>query len=488
VSIPVSCSLISPSRLASSPSWRRWTAVGLATACVLVGCGSSRSTSTTAGPILPSTPAGAQARWLVQAFNHLPISDAALRAHVSPVLLGKTTSAQLDSGLVGVAQVRLVSVTTSRARSIAFVLSIRGGQRFRGALTVDSKGLIASILPMQALPSMASPRSVIPRLASGWVAQPVTFQAGGVTIYGTYTHPRTAAARTIPAAVLLAGAGTATDRNDNGTSTDPNGTTVTQLNRNTLEAIANWLSADGIASLRYDKLGSGYTGWGRYAGHTSQVGLKTYEQEAVAALTFLTGRRQVNPSRLVAVGHSLGGAYALLLATGAAAHAPKIHAVVLLEPVPARILSLMVPAPGTVSPRLQQSFEHAVASLRRTGRLPSKLPAAVSDSFKPSDWGAPLEVSQIDRYDPAALAAQLPPDTAVLLTCSNMDQYFTCAMEDRIASGLSKGNAKIDFVHLDGVDHLLKEDLTKDSATWNQALPFSSQLRSALRTFAAKNL
>jgi hypothetical protein len=61
-------------------------------------------------------------------------------------------------------------------------------------------------------------------------------------------------------------------------------------------------------------------------------------------------------------------------------------------------------------------------------------------------------------------------------------------MENRIATGVSKANAKIDYVHLDGVDHLLKEDLTKDSATWNQALPFSSQLQAALRTFAAKNL
>jgi uncharacterized protein len=468
--------------------WRRWALVGLAFASVLVGCGSSQSTSTTAGPTFPGTPAGAEASSLVQALNHLPLSEAWLRAHVSPAVLRKTTAAELNSGVIGVAQVRLVSVMSSQARSIAFVLSIRGGQRFRAGLTVDSKGLIASVAPMQALPSMASPQSVIPRLASGWVAQPVTFQAGGVTIYGTYTHPRSATAGTIPAAVLLAGSGTATDRNDNGTVTGPNGKNVWQPNRNTLEAVANWLSADGVASLRYDKLGSGQTGWGRYAGHTDQVGLRTYEQEAVAALSFLTRQPQVNPSRLAAVGHSEGGEYALLLATGLAAHAPRIHAVVLLEPVPARMLSFMVPAAGTVSPSLRQAAERAVASLRHTGRLPGGLPAAVTSSFDPTRWGTQLELSQIDRYDPAVLAAHLPPDTAVLLTCSNMDQYFTCSMENRIATGVAKANARIDFVHLDGVDHILKEDLTEDPATWSQALPFSSQLQAALKTFAAKNL
>ena len=127
------------------------------------------------------------------------------------------------------------------------------------------------------------------------MARPVTFQAGGVTIYGTYTHPRTAAARTIPAAVLLAGSGTATGRNGNN---------LRQPDRDTLEAVANWLSADGVASLRYDKLGSGQTGWGRYRAHPERAGIKVYEQEAVAAFSFVARQPQVNPSRLAVVGHS----------------------------------------------------------------------------------------------------------------------------------------------------------------------------------------
>ena len=122
------------------------------------------------------------------------------------------------------------------------------------------------------------------------------------------------------------------------------------------------------------------------------------------------------------------------------------------------------------------------------GRLPSGLPAPVTNSFNPADWGTGLEISQIDRYDPAALAAKLPPQTALLLTCSNADQYFTCAIEDRIAAGVAKAGARIDFVHLDGVDHILKEDIAGDSAVWNQALAFSAQLRSTLKTFAANEL
>jgi hypothetical protein len=100
--------------------------------------------------------------------------------------------------------------------------------------------------------------------------------------------------------------------------------------------------------------------------------------------------------------------YALLLATGRAAHAPRIHAVVLLESLPARMLSFFVPAPGTVSPSLRHEAEHAVASLRRTGAFPSGLPAAVANSFNANGWGTQLEISQVDRYDPAILAAKPP--------------------------------------------------------------------------------
>ena len=208
-------------------------------------------------------------------------------------------------------------------------MSIRGGQRFRVDVTVDAHGLISNITP-QEVPPAASPASVIPALAPGWVAQPVTFEAGGVTIYGTYTHPGSAAAGTVPAALLIAAYGSSTDRNDNAPG---------QPDRNTLEAVASWLSADGVASLRYDKLGSGQTGWGQYAAHPEQAGLGTYEQEAAAALDFLAGQRQVDRARLAVSGHSEGGIYALLLASGLAGPAPRVRAVVLLEPVPMRFLS-----------------------------------------------------------------------------------------------------------------------------------------------------
>ena len=459
---------------------------------VLAGCGGSARPSQGSGPAFPGTPAGAQARWFFQALGRLPIPDAAIRAHFAPAFLAKAPPAFINARLAGAGQLGLVSVTPKGPNLVAFVMSIRGAQRFRVELPVDTHGQIDNLQAQELAPT-ASPASVLPALAPGWVAAPVTFEVGGVTIHGTYTHPSSATAGTLPAAVLLGGSGSVTDRNDNAPG---------QPNRNLLKAMANWLSADGVASLRYDKLGSGQTGWGRYAAHPGRAGIRPYEQEAVAALRFLAGQRQVDRARLAVFGHSQGGIYALLLASGLAGHAPKVRAVGLLEPVPIRFLDLVGQSSiasltravqnGQITAAqahsLGQAIARAIASLRRTGTLPARLPDGAAGTFNRNGSGTLLELRQIDRYDPAAVAAKLPAHTAVLLTCSNADNYFGCAEVDHLAAGLTKASARLDFVHLDGVDHFLKEDITKDPATFNQSLPFSAQLRAALKTFLASNL
>ena len=460
--------------------YRDWCIVAFAVVSVLAGCGGSHTatTASTSTVAFPSTPAGAQARWLLQAAASLPISNAAARAHFSQAYLAHMRPAAINSALAVMRPLRLVSVKSSQPNSLVFVVTVRGTQPFQITVGVDARGLIASAPILPRVPT-ASPASVVPPLAAGWEAQPVSFEAGGVRIYGTYTHPSVAAAGVIPGALLLGGSGTVTDRNDNSPQ---------QPNRNLLEAVANWLSADGVASLRYDKVGSGQTGWGRYAGHPERVGLKVYEQESTAALSFLAGQRQIDRARLAVLGHSQGGVYALLLATGLAGHAPKVHAVVLLEPLPDRQLNLAMRAAGTIPLNLRHALARAIASLRRTGTLPSGLPAEVVNGFTPSGSGTYLEVSQLDRYDPAVLAAKLAPQIPVLLTCSNVDDKFDCADEDRLAAGLAKAHAKLDYLHLDRVNHFLKDDITGDPAAYNQALPFSNQLRSELQRFLSNGL
>jgi len=109
---------------------------------LVAGCGSSPAPSAGPGPAFPSTPAGVQARWLFQALGSWPIPDAAIRAHFAPAVLATTSPADLNLSLADWKQLGLVSVTSERPNSVAFVVSIRGGQRFRVDLTVDAHGLI----------------------------------------------------------------------------------------------------------------------------------------------------------------------------------------------------------------------------------------------------------------------------------------------------------------------------------------------------------
>jgi hypothetical protein len=106
----------------------------------LAGCGGSHLSSAGAGPAFPSTPAGVQARWLLQALGSWPIPDAAIRAHFAPAVLAATSPADLNVLFAEWKQLGLVSVTSKQPGSVEFVVSVRGGQRFRVDLTVDSHG------------------------------------------------------------------------------------------------------------------------------------------------------------------------------------------------------------------------------------------------------------------------------------------------------------------------------------------------------------
>lgn len=287
--------------------------------------------------------------------------------------------------------------------------------------------------------SPAATRSPSAAIEGAWTDQPVTFQAGGLTVYGTYRHPVTrtgqGSARLIPAVVLIPG-NAFTDRNGN--------TPDFPAPINEIQAIADLLSADGVASLRFDRVGSGQTGFGPYAGSRSTVGFdlsgvpfKPVEQEAAAALRFLASQHGIDRTRLGVIGHSEGAVYALLLAAGA--------------------------DPADSGP----------------GPLPHVRALGLLEPFNGSWTG---------RYDPAKLIAGLSPGMPVLVTCSNADIQVTCAEVGHLRAWLAGAEAAVDFVPLIGVDHVLKQDSSGSRDNYTKPLPFSPQLRQALRTFVQQNL
>src|SRR5580693_548120 len=100
----------------------------------------SAATGTTAAT-LPTTPPGAQARWLLGAIAHLPISAATITAHFAPVFVAKIPPAQLNAVLAHVTSLRLDTVLTSTSEFVALAVT-DNGQPQSVSLRVDAHGLI----------------------------------------------------------------------------------------------------------------------------------------------------------------------------------------------------------------------------------------------------------------------------------------------------------------------------------------------------------
>ncbi len=140
---------------------------------------------------------------------------------------------------------------------------------------------------------------------------------------------------------------------------------------------------------------------------------------------------------------------------------------------------------ATVASAVKRVLSSAVTSLRTSGKVAAGLPYGIGSILNPA---TARYLSQADKFDPGVLAAHLGRDMPVLVTCSNADIQVTCSEVDNIAYGLGKAGALIDFVHLTGVDHVLKVDSSGTSAHYTDSLPFSPQLATALAGFVSKYL
>jgi uncharacterized protein len=358
--------------------------------------------------------------------------------------------------------------------------------RTRVARRRGSSALVALLLVVGAAPFVATaPASATSSTQTlQWVDQNVTFQSGGMTIYATYRHPANSATK-VPGALLIAGSGP-TDRNGN--SNLEAGTI------DTLKTLADWFSEDGVATLRYDKLGSGKTGLGKYASNPDSIGISVFEQESRSALEFLAAQKDVNPNELGVFGHSEGALFALLLATGHDGPVPPIHAVGLLEPLSVRYLDLISDQidaslksqvkSKAITKSLEKTVEgiaaKAILQIRTKGTVAANLPYGLASLLNPGDA---LFLSQTDKYDPEVLAGQLAKHTEVFDTCSNADIQVTCKEVDHMFNGFLTSKATLDFVFLEGVDHVLKVDGSKTGNDYTKNLPFSPYLKKYLAKF-----
>ena len=237
---------------------------------------------------------------------------------------------------------------TPRAHALATLLVLAAALGC-GPATTEAAGGGTAVEPEPGTPEpVAEARPPIPE---GVVEEEVSFEAAGVTVYGTLTRSESAAKHT--AVLLIAGSGP-TDR-------DWNSPLLPGTN-GSARLLAHALAQHDIVTLRYDKRGTGAT----VAPET--ITMADYLAEQLGALELLRGRDCVDPARVFVAGHSEGALHALRLATSAAG---ELAGVILLSG-PARSLG------DTMVRQISEQFAGAVAA----GAIDQATADAESERFR----------------------------------------------------------------------------------------------------------
>lgn len=119
--------------------------------------------------------------------------------------------------------------------------------------------------------------------------------ANGFSLAATVTRPAASAGK-VPAAVLVASPG-------------PQGREHLSYGVPIFGQLAGHLAAAGVLVVRYDARGVGQTG-----GRIESAGIPEYGEDALAAVTWLRKRPDVDPNRIILVGYGDGGPVALAAA------------------------------------------------------------------------------------------------------------------------------------------------------------------------------
>ncbi|MGE2726313.1 hypothetical protein [Mycolicibacterium pulveris] len=303
-----------------------------------------------------------------------------------------------------------------------------------------------------------------------WVDEDVSFVDAGLTIHGTYRHRPDAAPG--PAALLISESGN-TDRNGDNAVAGP----VANMRQ-----LAELLSERGVASLRYDKIGTGQTGLGPYAQRPTDVVSAVYTSGAKAAVRYLAAQPGTDGDRISVYALGEGTVHAMALAADTGADAPKIGALGLFQPLPGRYLDMITNrVRATGDPAALDAWLAAVDQVRATGTAPETLPEGLGALLNAGNVNAVVEA---DKIDPVALAATVPAGTRVLLTCSDADGQARCDDVEPLIDAL--GHTALTVVELTGVNHVLRDDASDNVANYANQEPLSPQVVDALDGFVGK--
>jgi dienelactone hydrolase len=282
-------------------------------------------------------------------------------------------------------------------------------------------------------PAPAPPRAWTPPAyddPSAYQSVEVTVGAGPA-LPATLTLPRVA--QPVAAVVLVHGSGP----NDRNEAIGPN---------RPFADIAAGLASRGIAVLRYDKRTK--VAPGMFAPTHSFTVVEEVIDDARAAVALLRARPQIDPRRIVVLGHSLGATLAPRIAQGDA----DVAAIVLLAGTARPLADVIVEQVEYLSALGGPPDAQAQARIAAV-----KAAAARARAVKAGDTGAPIlnlppaYWADLNAYDPAATAAALKIPMLVLQ--GGRDYQVTTLDFDRFRAALA-GRANATTTLLPRLNHL----------------------------------
>jgi pimeloyl-ACP methyl ester carboxylesterase len=243
----------------------------------------------------------------------------------------KATMDSPDQGAKG------IPVTNAVLKGDSLLLALpQAGIQYAGKVEADlitgtfKQG--GAAFPLDLKRSVGAPKQVlrpqVPQSPFPYASEEVTFknESAGITLAGTLTVPKSG--KNFPAVVLISGSG-------------PQNRDEEILGHKPFLVLADYLTRQGIAVLRYDDRGTAASG-GVFIGATSA----DFAQDATAALQYLRSRKEINSKKVGIAGHSEGG----LIAPMIAAQLPKeVAFLVLLAPPAVRGDSLLLLQQGLIA-------------------------------------------------------------------------------------------------------------------------------------------
>jgi pimeloyl-ACP methyl ester carboxylesterase len=295
--------------------------------------------------------------------------------------------------------------------------------------------------------------------------------ANGFILAGTLSRPTQSTASRLPAVVLVGGTGPS-DRDE------------MVFGIPILGQIANALADAGFIVVRYDKRGIGQSG-----GRAESASLNDFADDVRAVVKMLSDRKDVDPKRIAVIGHSEGGAVALI----AGAKEKKIAAIALIAANGVPGAELILAQQQHLLNKSQLSAEEKQAKIDLQKRIHEAVITGKGWDQLPADVRRQVdnpEFQSILTNDPA----KVMPDVRqpILIVQGELDTQVAPANADRLEE-LARQRKKappVDVVKIAGVNHLLVPAKTGEVDEY-KSLPdrqVSAKVIDALVTWLNKTL